>query len=146
MTIVLFVALVPVSISTYTMLSVHQQSANQRLAELHQKTAELGAAHSQSYVDNAVQVLDGLIRHRVDWPALTEAERPQVLWLIYEQLENVVVVSLLDEDGKGIGPSVYRDDSLSSESLLNGPVMALEDLQSYAATFRPLRRSSTSTS
>ncbi|MCP4448727.1 MAG: HAMP domain-containing histidine kinase [Myxococcales bacterium] len=131
-TIILFVALLPVSISAYTMLSVHQESANRRVSDLHQKTAELGAARSQGYLGNATRVLGSLVRDRIDWASLTESERPQVLWLIYEQLEGVVVVSLLDEEGLGIGPSVYRDASLTAQSLRARPIVSEDYLKGYA--------------
>ncbi len=133
MTIVLFVALLPVSISAYSMLSVHSESSNLRLAELHQKNAELGATFSKSYLSNAVSVLESLIRDRIDWAALSSDERTQVLWLIYEQLDGVVIVSLLDEAGNGIGPSVYRDVGESAEALQERPIILASQLSAFAS-------------
>ncbi len=132
MTIVLFVALLPVSISAYSMLRVHSDSSNLRLAELHQKNAELGATFSRSYLENASNALGSLVRDRIDWAALSAEERTQVLWLIYEQLDGVVVVSLLDEAGKGIGPSVYRDAAESAAVLHGRPIISTAQLTRYA--------------
>ncbi len=132
MMIVLFVALLPVSISAYSMLRVHSESSDQRLAQLHQKSAELGATYSRSYLNRGIRTLESLVQERIDWAALTAEERTQVLWLIYEQLEGIVVVSLLDEVGNGIGPSVYRDADEQAESLKQRPIVVSSQLSGYA--------------
>ncbi len=130
-TIVIFVALLPISISAYTMLNLHQQSFGETLKELHEKTAELGAARSENLMNNATDVLSDLIRERIDWSALNEGELAQVQWLIYDQLDDIAVVAVLDSEGTGIGPSVYRDARTETASLTSHVIMDSQELQEF---------------
>ena len=125
--IILFVALVPLGISAYTTLAVHQRAFDDKLHELHSKTAEYGANQLDRDLNRALHGLTNLTTQTIDWAELTDLERAGALDVIYAQLDDIAVVSLLDSAGVGLGASVYRD--VGAESV--HPPMSLEGLDSF---------------
>jgi signal transduction histidine kinase len=103
---VLLVGLVPLGISGWTMLSLHQRAFEARTAELHRKAAEYGASALEGHFERTRTSLSQAVR-AIDWQALTEEERTGALWLIYSQVKELAVVTLLDVQGRGVGPSAY---------------------------------------
>src|SRR5512140_996409 len=117
--IVLLVALVPLAISAWTMLTLHQRAFETRTAELHRKGADYGASTLQEYLDRTRSSVFQAVR-AIDWAALDEDERTGALWLILRQVDPIAVVSLLGEDGEGVGPSAYLEPGAPDDPELAG--------------------------
>jgi two-component system, NtrC family, sensor kinase len=106
--ILVFVALAPLGVFASSALAEHEHALRDELAALHQKTAEHGARTTTKTLAAAQQALRGLAR-AIPWGELSDEERAGALLLVYDQLDDIAVVSLLDERGAGIGASLYRD-------------------------------------
>ncbi len=105
--IVLVVALVPLGVVVATSVRIHERAFDRKLAELHHETARHGADSVHRSLDSARRNLGALAR-TIPWGLLADDERQGALSLVFAQLEDVVVSSLLDERGGGIGASVYE--------------------------------------
>jgi signal transduction histidine kinase len=106
--ILVFVALVPLGVFAFTALREHEHALDSELTALHRKTAEHGARSTEQAVDSALHTVRGLAA-AIPWGELSDEERGGALLLVYEQLDDVAVASLLDGRGAGIGASIYRD-------------------------------------
>jgi two-component system, NtrC family, sensor kinase len=106
--ILVFVALAPLGVFASSALAEHERALRDELAALHQKTAEHGARTTTKTLASAQQALRGLAG-AIPWGELSDEERAGALLLVYDQLDDIAVVSLLDERGAGIGASLYRD-------------------------------------
>jgi signal transduction histidine kinase len=106
--ILVFVALAPLGVFASSALAEHEQALSDELSALHQKTAEHGARTTTRTLTAAQQALRGLAG-AIPWGELSDEERAGALLLVYDQLDDIAVVSLLDERGAGIGASLYRD-------------------------------------
>jgi two-component system, NtrC family, sensor kinase len=106
--ILVFVALAPLGVFAASALAEHEQALSDELAALHQKTAEHGARMTTKTLAAAQQALRGLAG-AIPWSELSAEERAGALLLVYDQLDDIAIVSLLDERGAGIGASLYRD-------------------------------------
>src|SRR5438046_359670 len=104
--IVLVIATVPLAISGWMALRVHQRAFEDEVAALHRKTAEHGAKLVEWQLRNVAHSFQLLV-DQVDWAELDEEERRGGLWLAYGQHDDVAVVSLLDERGEGVGPGAW---------------------------------------
>jgi signal transduction histidine kinase len=124
--IITFVAIVPLSVSAISTLGIHQKSFDQRLNELHLSTARYGARTARAYLDGANKSLEALITESIRWNALSAEEKNGALWLIYGQLDAILAVSLLDQNGNGIGSSAYAAEG--SKEYPGHPRATLEDL------------------
>ncbi len=129
--IIAFVALVPLSISTLTTLSIHQQAFDSKISEIHRQQAQSGAALVQIQLDTTVQTLSKATRS-IQWTALSEDERDGALWLLYRQLDDIAVVSLMDEKGRGMGPSIYLTSASLVEELKEHPLATMPILESFS--------------
>jgi signal transduction histidine kinase len=129
--IVLLVALVPLVISAFTGLRVHQQAVYDSTKMLHLKVAEHGATLATSHFDTVERTLS-MVTKSIDWPALNEAERIGALWLVYRQLPDIATVALLDENGKGLETSVYRDTTTKASDLKDHPQVTMDILTEFA--------------
>jgi two-component system NtrC family sensor kinase len=107
--IITFVALVPLSFLAYTTLGLHQAALNEKISELHVRSAKYGAKIVESSLERAVIGLKPTIETSIRWSELNDSERAGALWLIYGQLPGIVAVAVLDEHGKLTGASVHSD-------------------------------------
>src|SRR5947209_8315385 len=101
-------ALVPLITSGVFALRIHQRAFDKQIGELHEKTAETGAARVSGLLDSTVRALELLAARTVRWGELEPAERQGALALVYRQQRDIVAAALLDEKGAGVGTSVYR--------------------------------------
>jgi signal transduction histidine kinase len=105
--IITFVALVPLSFLAYTTLGLHQAALDEKISELHVRSAKYGAKIVESNLERAVKGLQPTIETSIRWAELTDSERVGALWLVYGQLPAIVAVAVLDEHGKLSGASVH---------------------------------------
>jgi two-component system NtrC family sensor kinase len=124
--ILAFVAVVPLGVSAVTTLGTYEAALDRNLAELHHRTAVYGARTTTSALETAQRTIRGLAR-AIPWASLSEEERRGALLLIYEQLEDIAVVGLLDANGLGLGPSVYADGRAASHH----PAISLDALSVF---------------
>lgn len=129
--IVTFVAIAPVAVSGAMAFRVHQRALDKAVAELFAKTAELGATVAQKYFENAKSSLL-LTTRSVRWEQLSASERRGALGLVYRQLDDVAAAALLDENGEGLGASVYVDANETDKYLMRHPPASLAMLQQFA--------------
>ncbi|MFC1609744.1 ATP-binding protein [Myxococcota bacterium] len=129
--IVLLVATVPLLISAFTGLKLHQRALDDSTTKLQYKVAEHGATLASSFFDTVERTLS-LVTSSIQWPALSDAERTGALWLVYRQLPDISAVALLDENGEGLGSSVYRDASSVAHDLQNHPMATMGLLNAFA--------------
>ncbi len=111
--ILLFVALAPLGVSVVTALRSHEHALDASVAELHRKTAEYGARSTTAALDTARRTIGGLTR-TIPWNDLSVDERRGALLLVYEQLDDVVAVTLLDGHGVALDATVYTEDGATT--------------------------------
>ena len=128
--IILFVALIPLGVSAWTNLRIHEKAFEAKSAELRRRTAQWVAQAADAQLDNATRTLS-LVSQSVHWPQLSDQERDGALWLVYRQLDNMAVASLLDEEGEGVGPSAYVSDRTSMPGLDSHPLALVSFLQEF---------------
>ncbi len=129
--IVALVALIPLVVVATTALEIHQRALDGALATLHGKLAEHGAETVTRYFESTERTLR-LAAGAIDWPTLDARERDGALWLLYRQLPDIAVVALLDQDGEGIGESVYRVVDSADNALSDHPPADVELLRAFA--------------
>ena len=115
--IVLFVALVPISISAWITLRIHQQAFERNLASLHELAASQEAQRVGTRLTNLQGNLQRLANSTLPWSELSENERQAALWLLYRADEDVVVVMLLDANRKLVTQPAY----LTASALVEEP-------------------------
>ncbi len=130
--IIVFVSLVPLAITAYSTLGIHQQAFDRKLSEISRLSVRSGASLVQAQLSGYRKTLRQVVES-IRWGELSPAEREGALWLLYRQLDDIVIISLLDETGRGVGPSVYRDDSVDPDDLAAHPVATLAMLKTFAA-------------
>lgn len=113
--IVLFVALVPISVSAWITLRIHQQAFEQNLASLHEVAASQEAQRVATRLKNLQDNLQRLANSTLPWNELSESERQAALWLLYRADEDVVVVMLLDAKQKLVTQPAYLTEASSGE-------------------------------
>jgi signal transduction histidine kinase len=124
-------ALVPLITSGVFALRVHQRAFDKKIGELHEKTAETGAARVSGLIDSTVRALELLAARTVRWGELDPGERQGALALVYRQQRDIVVAALLDEKGAGVGTSVYRAPDDPGD-LADHPPATMELLSAFA--------------
>ncbi len=136
--IIFCVALVPLTIFALTSLGIHQRAFENKIGEFHHLSATSGAAAVQSQFDNAERAITQAARS-IEWSALSQNEREGALWLLYRQLDDIAVVTMLDEEGEGIGKGAYLDKSSSTKELEKHPVATIPLLEEFSKRI-PLAR------
>jgi two-component system, NtrC family, sensor kinase len=114
--IVVFVAIAPLAVFAFTAMRVHERALDADVLELHRKTAESGAREIEASLDAARRTTGGLVR-AIPWAALSAEERRGALELVYQQLEDVAAVTLLDDGGR-------RLDSVADDAGRHHPPLA----------------------
>lgn len=108
--VVLFVAIVPVVVTAWTSLGVHQRAFDRKLSELRAKGAQYGADLAEAEVGGAIGSIFGLAQRSADWPRLSPEEFDGVLWLLFSQLEEIAAVAVKRPDGMLAGPIAYLQE------------------------------------
>ncbi len=129
--IIAAVALAPLAISGVLAMQVHQRAFDGKVAELHARIAENGATRAQAFLDGALKSVQLLVTRSIRWPELSGAERAGALALVYRQHPGIVVAALLDDQGAGIGSSVFRQADAGAE-LADHPVATMEELSAFS--------------
>jgi signal transduction histidine kinase len=101
--IITFVALVPISILAYTILRTHQTALEARLSELQERSAKYGAKIVEADLEKPIKDLEPVVRSSIRWADLNADEREGALLLVYQQLDSIVAVTLLDGAGHTLG-------------------------------------------
>ncbi len=109
--IVLFVALVPISVSAWISLGIHQQAIEQNLTTLHQAAAAHEAQRVGAQLKNLEDNLQVLVTNTVPWAELSPIERQAALWLLYRSHQDIVVVMLLDDKYDLLSQPAYLTDA-----------------------------------
>ncbi|MHB8876353.1 MAG: sensor histidine kinase [Myxococcaceae bacterium] len=130
--IVLGVALIPLAISALSTLHLHGRGFEARITDLHRKTAELGAAFGDRYVGDVVRTLRAS-SEAIRWGELSEPERRGALWLVYREVDEIAAASLLDEEGNGLGHSVFVGEGDELAELARHPRASLPLLRAFAS-------------
>jgi two-component system NtrC family sensor kinase len=113
--IITFVALVPLSILAYTILALHRTAFEEKLSELHVRSARYGAKIVETNLEAALSSLQPMIAESIRWPELSESEREGALWLVYGQLPSIVAVELVDAHGQPIAQAARIDASSKAD-------------------------------
>jgi signal transduction histidine kinase len=127
---IVFAAAIPFSVSAYQSLGIHQDALERSSSEMHEASARFAAAIVSDRMGHSLETARGLVRESVDWPSLTESERSGALWLIYSQVKLGAIVSLLDAQGRGLGPSTYLNER--SSDYPDRPAMVTSGLSAFA--------------
>lgn len=109
--LIAFVAVVPLGVSAYQSLQIHQSALEDAHSELHGSSAKFGAVLVNDRLTSTLSGLRALASDSVNWPNLSEEERTGAVWFIYAQVESSLIVSLLDSQGEGIGPSAFMGEA-----------------------------------
>lgn len=115
MTIVLFVALVPISVSAWTSLRIHQRALEQTLASLHQAAASSEARRVDSHLKGVEGNLQRLATHTLPWHELSNDEQQAALWMLYRTDEDITAVMLLDGERHLVAQPAYLTESSATE-------------------------------
>jgi two-component system, NtrC family, sensor kinase len=129
--IIVFVAMVPITVSALTGLRLHTRAHERGVGDLHRRTADDAAALSQAYLDGALRSLELMATETIRWDELGDEERGHALWLVYRQLAEVGAVALLDGKGDGIGQTAYQEPAAPLDELREHPLLTLADLEQF---------------
>lgn len=103
-----FVALVPLSFSAYTTLGLHQEALDQKIAEVHVRSAKYGAKIVEANLERMLGGLATTIESSIRWAELSASEREGALWLLQGQLASIVGVALLDGAGRVLADTAHE--------------------------------------
>lgn len=98
--ITLFVAVVPLMVSTFQSLSIHDKALQGALVQLHANTAQSGARTVDQYLENLRSSLHTIVRETINWETLTPEETQGALWLIYGQFDSAQIVEMTEGDDR----------------------------------------------
>jgi len=129
--IILFVAIVPLTVSAWSTFGIHQSAFDANLAELHRKAAEHEATRLQAHLDGVTRGLRQLATQTISWPGLSPRERNAALWLVYRQAPEVAAAMLLDAKGTPVAVPAYVDQTAAQEEP-GHPIVAGEAIAAFA--------------
>jgi two-component system NtrC family sensor kinase len=136
--IIAVVAMVPLVASAWTTLAGHQRAYDGALTELYAQTADHGAAVVDARVRIARQSIAPLAA-TIPWGTLDADERAGALRLVYEQDDDVSVVSMLDERGRSVGASEWVAPEAAEGS--PHPPLTIAGLQAFSRSLAELWKS-----
>jgi signal transduction histidine kinase len=93
--LVVFVALVPISVSAYVSLGIHQRAIERNLTSLYHAVAKQEAQIIDSRLKNIEDNLHRLVQSTLPWEELSQNEQQAALWLLYRADEDIAAVMLL---------------------------------------------------
>lgn len=101
-----FVGVVPLAVAAFTTVTLHRKLYAASVIDLQRKAAQTGTLLTERWLTDAQRTLARSV-NSIDWAALDSRERQGAVWLIYRQLDDVAVASLLDDRGQGLTASAY---------------------------------------
>ncbi len=107
--IILFVALVPLTVSAVSALAVHQAAFDAEVSQGQQKTATFSAQAGDAYLEHLRSSFELLASHSIDWTSLSQEEREAALWIAYRTSEDVAAVVLLDANSNPKSRGAYTE-------------------------------------
>ncbi len=134
--IVLFVGLVPITVSAWTTLQIHRRAQERAVAESLLATASHFAERANSHF---AALRDGIRRlgsESIQWDALTAHERQAALWLVYRENPDIVAVALVTQSLDLVSEPAYLTEEDAQEDpqrLLGSPRLVSTLLQSLPA-------------
>lgn len=134
-TITLFVAVVPLAISTFQSLSIHEQALTSTLVRLHANTSQYGATTVDNYLERLRSSLHTIVRETISWDDLSEEETAGALWLIYSQFKSSQVVQL-QSNGARVAAFLQQADpsQVNRKALNDAAVSAFEKVLPIATS------------
>ena len=81
--LIAFVAVVPLAVSAFQSLRIHQSALEQAHTELHANSANFSATLVSDRLTAAQAGFGALAQDSVNWASLSEDERNGAIWLIY---------------------------------------------------------------
>ncbi len=93
----LFVAVVPLAISAFQGLRIHDRALTRSLLQLHDSTARFGATTAKNYLDQVRASLQTMVQQTISWSELSPEETTGALWLVYGQFDTAQIVQMSDE-------------------------------------------------
>jgi two-component system NtrC family sensor kinase len=111
--VILFVALVPVAVSAWTTLAVHQAAFDDKVRELQLVSAGYGATLAQSQLEASQRGLAGIVQRSTHWPSLSAAEREGASWLVFGQLDEIAAVVVIDGSDRLLEPAAYLPSAVT---------------------------------
>ncbi len=114
--IVLFVGLLPLSVSAWVILGIHQRSQARAVADLHGAMAIRQAERVSYRLTSVARQLERLVQQSIQWSSLSLEEQQAALWLLYGQDEDIVVASLVSRGNLVSGESAYVTEENIAEA------------------------------
>ena len=94
LTIVLFVALVPLAMAALSTLHLHQAALEEQVVALQEHAAASGAARARGHFERLGRAVSSYATERVRWSDLGPAERRGALWLMLKELDGGLAVGV----------------------------------------------------
>lgn len=110
--VLLIATLIPLAVSAFFAIRLSEEEVTRQIRELHLKSA----VHLTDYVNRSIEEIADGIRLSLSYLALdrlSDSEKIGALRIIYSQFDPITIVSLLDERGREIVPSVFLEDPAS---------------------------------
>jgi len=135
--LVLFIiAIIPTAISTTIAVGISQRALEQ-ISDSLRRQSVAGAA---AFIDRSLREVVRAMRQEMQYAdlyRLTPEQREGALTILYLQLETITVVSLLEEEGNGVTPSIYRTMHRSDDPrFANHEPVSIEDHDIYQRHIR----------
>ncbi len=130
--IMLFVAIVPLLVSGYFSINISQKEVIKQIEELHLKSSKGISEYIEKYIGDIVNNLRLGVNY-TRFEKLSDQEKVGALRILYNQFTPINILTLLDENGEGIVPSVYLENpqDYGGEIAKHYPVN-LAELEQYA--------------
>lgn len=125
------VALVPIAVFALLGISRANDALNERIASEQTRRAEAAADQASSDVRAVLHSLS-LYAGYADFGAARGEVLTGVLRVAYRQSDDIAVISLIDERGIEIIPSVYLENPSETDALRNHPGVSADDLELYS--------------
>ncbi len=114
--ILLFVALVPLGVAAVSILGVHQRALEEQVVELQRHAAHDGASRAETHFDRIGRLVTRLSGQSIAWSTLTPVERTGALWLIYQELEESIAVTLVEQETGNTVATAYSDETFDERA------------------------------
>lgn len=130
--IMLFVAIVPLLVSGYFSINISQREVIKQIEELHLKSSKGISEYIDKYIGDIVNNLRLGVNY-TRFENLNDQEKVGALRILYNQFTPINILTLLDESGEGIVPSVYLENPEDyGGEIAKHYAVNLEELEQYA--------------
>jgi signal transduction histidine kinase len=126
------VAAVPLGVSTVMSLGTYTGELDRQLQQLHARTAQYGVRTTAGTIETTQRTIRGLAR-TIPWADLSAEERHGALVLVYEQLDDTVIVTLRDAGGGALGEVLHPPGTRTT----GHPRIPSASLAAFAAAIEP---------